>query len=255
MIKFFRKIRQKLVAKNKFSKYLVYAIGEIILVVVGILIALTINNKNEDHKIRNTALTYLKSLNREFESNLTLLDSTIGEAKGISQAAENVLVLFSPKVLDTVSEKQISQMFGEFNKEAVYKPSNGVLFEVISSGNLKILKNETLKQKLASFEKKVERLQVQEEEVLRLRNEMSFFLRQNGNFTTLFSLNISQDSVIQNHIGIHSNKPIFQSNYMLNSFILYGIIQKSAVSYYYFPLKEELNSIIKLIEDEIEKQS
>ncbi|WP_432410515.1 DUF6090 family protein [Rasiella sp. SM2506] len=50
MIKFFRKIRQRLVAESKFSKYLLYAIGEIILVVIGILIALQINNWNEGRK-------------------------------------------------------------------------------------------------------------------------------------------------------------------------------------------------------------
>ena len=47
MIKFFRKIRQKMLTENKFSKYLIYAIGEIILVVIGILIALSINTWNE----------------------------------------------------------------------------------------------------------------------------------------------------------------------------------------------------------------
>ena len=50
MIKFFRKIRQRLLSENKFSKYLIYAIGEIILVVIGILIALGINNWNENRK-------------------------------------------------------------------------------------------------------------------------------------------------------------------------------------------------------------
>lgn len=52
MIKFFRKIRQRLLTENKFSKYLLYAIGEIILVVIGILIALSINNWNEEKKDR-----------------------------------------------------------------------------------------------------------------------------------------------------------------------------------------------------------
>ncbi|MCH2490867.1 MAG: DUF6090 family protein [Flavobacteriales bacterium] len=50
MINFFRKIRQNLLTENKFSKYLIYAIGEIILVVIGILIALSINNWNEEKK-------------------------------------------------------------------------------------------------------------------------------------------------------------------------------------------------------------
>ena len=48
MIKFFRKIRQRLLTENKFSTYLIYAIGEIILVVIGILIALQVNNRNID---------------------------------------------------------------------------------------------------------------------------------------------------------------------------------------------------------------
>ena len=50
MIKFFRKIRQKLLSENKFSKYLIYAIGEIVLVVIGIMIALQFNNRNEQRK-------------------------------------------------------------------------------------------------------------------------------------------------------------------------------------------------------------
>ena len=50
MIKFFRKIRQQLLSENKFTKYLIYAIGEIVLVVIGILIALNINNWNEEQK-------------------------------------------------------------------------------------------------------------------------------------------------------------------------------------------------------------
>ena len=61
MIKFFRKIRQKLLNENKFSKYLIYAIGEIILVVIGILIALQINNRNEDRKTRVEEMEYINS--------------------------------------------------------------------------------------------------------------------------------------------------------------------------------------------------
>src|SRR5210317_2508807 len=49
MIKFFRKIRQQLLSENKISKYILYAIGEIVLVVIGILIALAINTKNQEY--------------------------------------------------------------------------------------------------------------------------------------------------------------------------------------------------------------
>ncbi|MEM6516972.1 MAG: DUF6090 family protein, partial [Bacteroidota bacterium] len=53
MIKFFRNIRKTLLTENRFNKYLLYAIGEIVLVVIGILIALQINNWNENRKDNN----------------------------------------------------------------------------------------------------------------------------------------------------------------------------------------------------------
>ena len=63
MIKFFRKIRQKLLSENKLRKYLVYAAGEIVLVVIGILIALSINNWNEDRKLHGIETLALKEIN------------------------------------------------------------------------------------------------------------------------------------------------------------------------------------------------
>ena len=62
MIKFFRKIRQRLLTENKFNKYFLYAIGEIVLVVIGILIALQINNWNDNQKDQKQARTYLKGI-------------------------------------------------------------------------------------------------------------------------------------------------------------------------------------------------
>jgi sensor domain CHASE-containing protein len=71
MIKFFRKIRQKMLTESKFSKYLLYAIGEIVLVVIGILIALQINNWNENKKLEELKQVYyqqlLKDLNKDKE--------------------------------------------------------------------------------------------------------------------------------------------------------------------------------------------
>ena len=69
MIKFFRRIRQKLLTENKVSKYLLYAIGEIVLVVIGILIALTINNWNEFNKERKQERKVLTELLTSLEHN------------------------------------------------------------------------------------------------------------------------------------------------------------------------------------------
>jgi len=84
MIKFFRIIRQKLVTENKVSKYLIYAIGEIILVVIGILIALQINNANENSKKTEFEITILENIKEDIladkidcELNLQYLKTTI----------------------------------------------------------------------------------------------------------------------------------------------------------------------------------
>ena len=77
MIKFFRKIRQNLLTENKFSKYLIYAIGEILLVVIGILIALQINNWNEEKKGKEELNQYLSSLKENIKEDIQVLDSLI----------------------------------------------------------------------------------------------------------------------------------------------------------------------------------
>jgi len=69
MIKFFRNIRRQLLGEGKTGKYLKYAFGEIVLVVVGILIALSINNWNETKKTRDKERVVLKSLNKDFKNN------------------------------------------------------------------------------------------------------------------------------------------------------------------------------------------
>ncbi len=70
MIKFFRKIRQKLLAEGNTGKYLKYAIGEIVLVVIGILIALQLNNQNEKNRIHIKQENYLVLIKKEMNNNL-----------------------------------------------------------------------------------------------------------------------------------------------------------------------------------------
>ncbi len=74
MIKFFRKIRQRLLTESKFTKYLIYAIGEIVLVVIGILIALQINNWNEEHSARNKESLLLKEMRANLSDDLSDLN-------------------------------------------------------------------------------------------------------------------------------------------------------------------------------------
>ena len=77
MINFFKKIRKKLLSKNKFSSYLIYAIGEIVLVVIGILIALQINNWNENKKKEQYELSLLKEMKKNLKADIRDIEINI----------------------------------------------------------------------------------------------------------------------------------------------------------------------------------
>ena len=79
MIKFFRKFRQNLLSEGKTGKYLKYAIGEIILVVIGILIALQINNWNEDRKSEAKKQDYYVQLLDDLNNDIVSVQNTIKE--------------------------------------------------------------------------------------------------------------------------------------------------------------------------------
>ena len=87
MIKFFRKIRQQLLIENKLSKYLIYAIGEIILVVIGILIALQINNWNQKKQDNNYEITMLTEVKTALEKDISGLKSQLDYLEKIKKSA------------------------------------------------------------------------------------------------------------------------------------------------------------------------
>jgi hypothetical protein len=91
MIKFFRKIRQKLLSDNKFSKYLIYAVGEIILVVIGIMIALQFNNWNESRKKEEQFKSSLEQLYNKITDDAWLYEYMIRENENIIVIADSLL--------------------------------------------------------------------------------------------------------------------------------------------------------------------
>jgi hypothetical protein len=77
MIKFFRKIRQNLLMDNKTKKYFKYALGEIVLVVIGILIALSINNWNEERKNKIKESVYLEGIKSDLARDIKYIQFLI----------------------------------------------------------------------------------------------------------------------------------------------------------------------------------
>jgi hypothetical protein len=91
MIKLFRNIRQKLLAEGKTKNYFKYAIGEIVLVVIGILIALQINNWNEERKDKSRIRTNLYSISEDIQEDIQLFQNTFNSLHRQNFAARNIV--------------------------------------------------------------------------------------------------------------------------------------------------------------------
>lgn len=143
MIRFFRNIRQKLAAENKVAKYLRYAIGEIFLVVIGILIALQINNWNEGRKNAAIEEEIISNLYKEFIHNKLVLKE-VREVLNKSEQNCYLLMNLMNKDRDFLSGYNIDSLLYyslEFNS---FNPSNNVFTEVLQSGRLGLIKNKDL---------------------------------------------------------------------------------------------------------------
>ena len=91
MINFFRKIRQQLLSQNKVSKYLLYAIGEIALVMIGILLALQVNNWNETRKLKQFEYRILKDIETSMEGNFFQIEMCLKANKKAISSADLIL--------------------------------------------------------------------------------------------------------------------------------------------------------------------
>jgi uncharacterized protein DUF6090 len=98
MLKFFRKIRQRLLTENKFSKYFLYAIGEIILVVIGILIALQINNWNQKRLQGKKEIEILKSFESQFQNDISEFDESLNFYEGASRSIDIIIYHLDNKI-------------------------------------------------------------------------------------------------------------------------------------------------------------
>ena len=150
MIKFFRTIRKDLMEENKTGKYLKYAIGEIILVVIGILIALQVNNWNENRKSHNESQEILKALNIEFKNNREVLKVRIDYLEVANKYVKAVLNLIKSDE-SQLREVNIDSIISLSLNYGNYNPANSTIKELISSGKLNLIENEQLKDNLFNW--------------------------------------------------------------------------------------------------------
>jgi len=145
MIKFFRHIRQKLLSENKFNKYLIYAFGEIVLVVIGILIALQINNWNNERFERRLETDILNEILVNLETDIQNIE--------IKKGANSAYIKANTKVIEHLKNKRpltdslrfyYSKLYGYGNFEPIK-----VGYENLKSRGLNLIKDQTLRKEIS----------------------------------------------------------------------------------------------------------
>ncbi|MBC2839835.1 DUF6090 family protein [Robiginitalea sp. SC105] len=145
MMKFFRALRQRLLAGNRLSKYMLYAIGEILLVVIGILIALQIDNWNEDRKLKIHKREILHEFQESLKSDLVKLEANMKINAKIKHSAKLILD-YMDKGLQY--QDSLSYHFGATTSIWPIQVKAGV-YQNYRSSNLNLITSDDLREKIS----------------------------------------------------------------------------------------------------------
>lgn len=210
MIKFFRHIRQTLIEQGKMGKpagrtgrYFKYAIGEIVLVVVGILLALSINNWNQERILNNENQVILRNLNEEFSENLVQLESSISDFDRIIKALDELLTVMRTqdgKLTDVEFDRLLNKTFFTPN----WTPSSFVLVELKNSGALSKLKNNNLKTLLFKWEREFDKMKRSNEGYARYGFDYIEFITKNGSVRNLDALSELTKNLQRSTIAVNN---------------------------------------------------
>lgn len=143
MLRFFSKMRYKLAAENRVAKYLRYAIGEILLVVIGILLALQVNTWNQKRIAKIEEQIILKNIHSEFLENKKSLENKLTEINSGFQASK-ILMNLVGKANDEIEKYNTDSLLYSSLESGEFKFSENTISDLLQSGRLQLLNNEKL---------------------------------------------------------------------------------------------------------------
>jgi hypothetical protein len=249
MIKFFRKIRQNLLMENKTGKYFKYAIGEIVLVVIGILIALSINNWNENRKADNIANKIYSNLISALEQDSIDVKRTITfHNKGLD-ALRKLIPLEVNEQLLALDEDSLNLFLTEVSYTGrSFIPQTGIYNLLVSSNGLELIKSNKIKALLVNLYdsqyKSYENLDARIDN--KYHNQLGTVIRNKIGFIVEFN---PEYKIIQK-----ASPSNFQKHYnelSAESRDIYSMVSFSRMEL--FEIRESINQLMPLIRAETKK--
>ena len=242
MTKFFRHIRQKLLSEDNFSKYLLYAIGEIVLVVIGILIALQINNWNEQRKKNEQLTQYRKNLIAELNFDLKRLDDLNRLITTHEKNIRHYIDYYNQETIDMaiLGQKKDSAIYSlnSFNK------SSFTLDELSTTGNITLFSEEE-KEAIAKLKNTHEIFQYYERTTL--DGVFEFVQRYAMAIDNLYINNVSvkqHPSVKDWQLNLDAEQYLLFNNHLYNITVLYNF-QKNNV---YPAIRRDTEALLDILQ-------
>ncbi len=148
MIKFFRHIRKSFLEQNKMGKYFKYAIGEIFLVVIGILIALQINNWNENRKAETYEKTILNEIHNTLKEDISFQNALEDRIRAKDTAIDKLILARQKKI--TLSNEELKRYIRLYDNGIIFSYNIGP-YEALKSSGLDKIKNDSLRFALTKY--------------------------------------------------------------------------------------------------------
>lgn len=151
MLNFFRRLRQNLLRQNKFNQYLLYALGEIVLVVFGILIALAINNMNIENGRHQKSINYHERIIENLDQLIILNEGRLEKAQNIFNGLMRTIEILEEGNPDSSDWKVLEFTFLNYGRYHYREQDLFVLEEMKSNGDLDLIYNKQLGNEIATF--------------------------------------------------------------------------------------------------------
>ncbi len=250
-MRFFKRIRRRLIVSKKQKEYLAYAVGEIVLVVIGILIALAIDTGMENRAIRAQEREYLTGLREEFRVSRRKLEELIRVNRRNTEGAA-VLVAYVAAGEDRPNERELSELlYATFASDVVFNPNNSLLTEIINSGSLQVLSETRLRLRLTNWLATLQDVAKQEEELYTQREKMLDMLRDGAySIRTIMDLAGAGEGVENAPAGgaPASNLALIESRVFENNLLMFMHTCQATETNHYLPLLEDLDEILSLLD-------
>lgn len=250
---FFRKLRHSLPDSRQTGRYLLYALGEITLVVIGILIAVSLNNANEQQHIRSTEQTYLTGLLNDFEISRKKLDALIAVNRENTQGAHWIVGQVNADG-PLPSEPEFSRvLFQTFARDVAFNPNLSLLQEMIHSGYLKNISHGGLRVRLTDWVSSIEDIDRQEHELDVQREKVLDMFRsdQNSLRTILEHTGLTDSLHLLRRRHPASNLDLLHSTAFENNVLMFILSGQAMEANHYQPLMADLKAILELLRHEV----